>query len=316
MWFATDARGCGRNSSGLTSRRRRMESINFEFLRPYRPELAALGGLAERYAHPDPDSALVKLRTFAEQLVAALYDELALPTTRESSLYDLMSETSFRNAVPRVVVSKLHSLRVNGNKAAHGDRSTVATALWILREAFDLGCWYHVAFRRGDAGALPLYVEPSATGSAAGKDEQEQVKKERREILARLAAQEAQMQQLLADLESARQKAQTAERTAAELQEAARHAQEAADALRFDEVTTRRRMIDNALVAAGWDVGAAGRSTEQVGQEVSVPYQPNKTGEGQAGISLHKGPLDVRQGTGVAGVVRFNPVSGRAGETR
>jgi type I restriction enzyme R subunit len=264
-----------------------MESINFEFLRPYRPELAALGGLAESYAQPDPDSALVKLRTFAEQLVAGVYEELGLPAAKDSSLYDLMSEAAFRAAVPKVIVSKLHSLRVNGNKAAHGDRGSVATALWILREAFDLSCWYHVAFRKGDADSLPQFVEPAATGSPAGKEEQEQSKKERREILARLAAQEAQMQQLLADLDAARQKAQAAETKAADIQTVARQAQEAADVLRFDEATTRRRMIDSALVAAGWDVGADGRSTEQVGQEVLIPHQPNKTGEGYADYVLY-----------------------------
>src|ERR1044072_3445932 len=240
-----------------------MESVNFEFLRLYRPELAALGGLAERYAHPDPDSALVKLRTFAEQLVAAVYEELALPAARESTLHDPMSEAACRTAVPGVIVSKLHSLRVNGNKAAHGDRNNVATALWILREAFDLSCWYHVAFRKGDAGALPQFVEPAAAGSPAGNEEPYQGKKERREILARLAAQEAQMQELLAALDSARQKAQVAERNAAEIQAATRHAQEAVHSLRFDEATTRRRMIDSALVAAGWDVGAGARSDRQ-----------------------------------------------------
>jgi hypothetical protein len=45
-----------------------MKSANFEILRPRWPELAALGGFAEAYAHDDPASALVKLRLFAENL--------------------------------------------------------------------------------------------------------------------------------------------------------------------------------------------------------------------------------------------------------
>ena len=95
-----------------------MKSVNFEFLRSTYPELASLGGLAEAYTHNDPASALVKLRSFAEQLVAHIYEEAGLPATLESNLYDLLSETPFRDTVPRVVISKLHSLRVNGNKAA------------------------------------------------------------------------------------------------------------------------------------------------------------------------------------------------------
>ena len=39
-----------------------MKSLNFEFLRPFWPQLAELGGFAESYAHPDPDSSLVMER--------------------------------------------------------------------------------------------------------------------------------------------------------------------------------------------------------------------------------------------------------------
>ena len=50
-----------------------MDSKNFEMLRNQWPELATLGGFAERYAHSDASSALIKLRTFAEQLVQGIY---------------------------------------------------------------------------------------------------------------------------------------------------------------------------------------------------------------------------------------------------
>src|SRR5262245_5869803 len=123
-----------------------MQSVNFEFLRPYKPELASIGGLAEAYAYPDPESALVKLRNFAEILVSSIYNELSLPTPIQANLYDLLNETSFKKSVPPVVINKLHSLRVHGNKAAHGDKSSSTTALWILEEAFNLTSWYIVAF--------------------------------------------------------------------------------------------------------------------------------------------------------------------------
>ena len=55
-----------------------MQSTNFEFLRktPDFAVLADLAGFAETYAHPDPVSALVKLRTFGETLTLALYDSV------------------------------------------------------------------------------------------------------------------------------------------------------------------------------------------------------------------------------------------------
>ncbi len=46
-----------------------MQSKNFEFLRPTWADLADIGAIAEQYAHPDPESAVARLRTYAEQIV-------------------------------------------------------------------------------------------------------------------------------------------------------------------------------------------------------------------------------------------------------
>jgi type I restriction enzyme R subunit len=43
-----------------------MKSVNFEFLRARRAVLAELAGFAERYAHEDPASSLIKQRSFVE----------------------------------------------------------------------------------------------------------------------------------------------------------------------------------------------------------------------------------------------------------
>ena len=93
-----------------------MKSTNFEFLRPKWEELADLGALAEQYTHPDPPSAVVKLRTFAEQIVLFIYHKHGLPKPYQSNLNDLLTNASFVQAVPRVIVSKLHSLRIHGNQ--------------------------------------------------------------------------------------------------------------------------------------------------------------------------------------------------------
>jgi type I restriction enzyme R subunit len=41
-------------------------SMNFEFLRKNWPELADFGAYAEEYAFSDPQSALIKLRSYGE----------------------------------------------------------------------------------------------------------------------------------------------------------------------------------------------------------------------------------------------------------
>ena len=66
-----------------------MNSRNFEFLRSHDGELADLGGFAERYAHSDPASALVKLRLFGENLVADFLQHYCRPPS-----------SAFRRRVP------------------------------------------------------------------------------------------------------------------------------------------------------------------------------------------------------------------------
>jgi type I restriction enzyme, R subunit len=97
-----------------------MESKNFEMLREQWPELAALGGFAEKYARTDAPSTLMKLRTFAEQLVEGIYQAHNLPLPWQRNLFNLLGEDSFKKAVPKVVLDKLHQIRLDGNKAAHG----------------------------------------------------------------------------------------------------------------------------------------------------------------------------------------------------
>ncbi|MCK5666071.1 MAG: DEAD/DEAH box helicase family protein, partial [Thiotrichaceae bacterium] len=54
----------------------------------------------------------------------------------------------------------------------------------------------------------------------------------------------------------------------------------ATETLQFNEAETRKYLIDAELREVGWDVSLDGSSTEQVGQEVEVKYQPTDTGNG------------------------------------
>src|ERR1041385_3326115 len=91
-----------------------MKSINFEFLRPSFPELADLGGFAERYTFADPSSALVKLRMFAEAMVSAIYSHHKLPRPYQFNLNDMLNDEMFVSTTPKAVRYKLHELRVQG----------------------------------------------------------------------------------------------------------------------------------------------------------------------------------------------------------
>ena len=255
-----------------------MKSLNFEFLRGKRQELAALGAFAEQYAHPDPASALVKLRTFAEQIVLGIYQDLGLPKPLQADLIGLLNNDAFRAVVPRVVLGKLHVLRVKGNKAAHGQQANTPTALELLKEAFDLGRWLAVTYYGTRADSLPQFQPPSA--DPADQDSKGQLKREKRAILEKLAAQEAQMIEVLRELDAERERAKTAEKKAAELESIMSAGTVAAGELSFNEATTRARLIDAQLVDAGWEIGTNGANTAEVTQEEPVGHQPTPTGMG------------------------------------
>lgn len=218
-----------------------MRSINFEFLRPKWPELAGLGGFAEAYAHGDPIGAISKLRAFCEQAARFIHHELKLPRLIRPNLIDLLDDSTFQSAVPRVVVSKMHALRIEGNHAVHGNRGDTTTALRLLKEAYDLGRWLHVNFAHGRAEDCPPFTAPPEGGAEAADR-----RKEKRAILERIAAQEAQIQKLLEDLEAERAGADQAVATTAELQFALAAGQQAAAAVEAVDPlsSTRSRLAD------------------------------------------------------------------------
>lgn len=255
-----------------------MKSVNFEILRDGWPELAGLGAFAEAYAHADPASALVKLRLFAENLTKDIYRELRLPKPDLPTFVDLLKNDAFIAITPKVVLDKLHALRMHGNKAAHGEPVRSQHALWLLKEAHDLARWMCVRYGQAKADQLPAFQQPGIPGQVE--------ERERRQVLEKLAAQEAQMDALLSELEEARSKATAAQKEAAELKHLASSAQAAADELQFSEAETRTRLIDSMLASVGWDIAEGAKNTAQVGKEVEVDGQPTATGIGYADYVL------------------------------
>jgi type I site-specific restriction endonuclease len=265
-------------------RQTQMKTINFEFLKPDWKALANIAGFAEQYVHADPASALVKLRQFCEQVVEHIYAQHGLRKPYQCSLNDLLQEFSFKQAVPRVVISKLQSLRVHGNKAAHGEQVRTQESRWLLQEAYDLAKWLVVTYSGADIATLPPFQDPEPPST---RDPAE-LRREKKAILERLAKQEAQTEKLLRELAAARQLPRTAEVSLEELNAAAAAGQQSANRLKFDEAATRARLIDSLLVSAGWNVGANGTSTDEVGQEVRVLHQPTDSGEGYADYALYR----------------------------
>ncbi|OQX69582.1 MAG: hypothetical protein B6A08_04485 [Sorangiineae bacterium NIC37A_2] len=267
-----------------------MKSVNFEFLRARRAVMADLAGFAERYAHEDPASSLIKQRSFVEHAVGAIYENYRLRPPYSDNLNDLLNETAFRQAVPEVVQNKLHAVRRAGNHAAHPRRPiTSQLSLECLAQLFDIARWFFVQVDGGKLEATPKYMPPPPEPASAAKT---------KDALEKLRLAEAKYESVLKRLDeetkkrleaerAATEATRTAEENASELTKLREEGQKVASALEFNEATTRRRLIDQALLAAGWNVGIHGKSTEQVKQELKLTGLPTPSGDGSADYVLY-----------------------------
>ncbi|MFX8339453.1 hypothetical protein ABTL37_19945, partial [Acinetobacter baumannii] len=84
----------------------------------------------------DPGSSLTKLRIYGEQISKAIYWELRLKAPAVATFDGLLSNGEFKQAVPRIIIEKLHVLRKEGNKGAHGGAIPSDRLPWIIEEAF------------------------------------------------------------------------------------------------------------------------------------------------------------------------------------
>jgi len=260
-----------------------MKSQNFEFLRAKRAVLADLAGFAEKYVHSDPASSLLKQRGFVEHVVTAIYETYRLRPPFSDNLNDLMNAEPFRQSVPDVVQNKLHAVRKAGNLAAHPRRPIQSDlSLDCLYQLFDIARWFYLQVDGGKRADTPTYAAPAADTATNGKA---------KEALEKLRLAEAKYESILAALEEETKKRLEAERAAevheTELEKLKEEGQKVASVLQFNEETTRHRLIDQALLEAGWDVGARGRNTDEVRQEVQLFTMPTESGAGFADYVLY-----------------------------
>ena len=261
-----------------------LRSLNFEPLRAVYPELANMGGYAEHYAHTDPESALVKLRNFAERLVDRVYDKLKLQRVPQSNLVDLLHNASFREVAQPLVLDKLHLLRRLGNRGAHGEDVEAADAVRCVHEAWQLARWLHVSFLGGQVNDFVEFKQPPVEGI----DSKAEIKRKAKALAEENNLKEQRLRQALEELAALRaaDRASTpatqlaAPPTEQELLQAGQASAAAASQLKFSEDNTRKWLIDRDLRMAGWDVPAGTASSDSVGQEVEVPHQPTPTGKG------------------------------------
>jgi len=135
-------------------------SPNFAFLVKYDEVPVRHAALAERYVFDDPNSALIKLRQFAELLAqhAAAYTGVVVEAYE--SQRELIDKLWDRQIINAQVSQLFHGLRKAGNEAAHqhtGDRREAHHQLQMARK---LAIWFHKSFGGDTHFKVGAFVPP------------------------------------------------------------------------------------------------------------------------------------------------------------
>ena len=261
--------------------------MNFEHIHNKWPELHQLAAFAEDYVISDPQSALVKLRCFAEKVVGYLYKELQLPVLPNSNIYDKLISDDFTSVVPRLMTDKLHAIRKSGNQAAHEGKVDQQQAIWILKESYFVACYLFMAYDNGKQDDCPAFTIPEQKQPADQADAE--FAKKNKQLAKQLAEHEARLKKALQELEASKEVQKQAQIEAVKLKQTINQVKvnkvidrnsQIVSSFNFNEAETRARIIDMDLRAAGWKVSLDETSTEEVGKEVQVSDQPTSTGIG------------------------------------
>ena len=112
------------------------------------PLLVHYASQAERYVFDDPNTALIKLRQFAEVLAKQAAAHAGVYDAQTENLSDILARLSERGMLTREVADLFHGLRKAGNSAAHQHTGTRREALHQLKMARTLAVWLHRSTRR------------------------------------------------------------------------------------------------------------------------------------------------------------------------
>ena len=243
-----------------------IKSKNFRFLEEKLPELACLADFAEEYVYSDPASSLVKLRSFVEKSIHIIYAELGLRESEYANLNELMNDPQFTQMISPELLTKLHAIRMNGNKAAHSHQVSTESAKWLLKEAYDISKWMHLSFNGGKLAEINPFIIPEKID----QDLQSQ----------KLAEKEIEIQKLLKEIEEKRKEAFQAKKDKEHYLQVLSRSQSVASELEYNEEQTRHHLIDSMLRSAKWDVRKDKEDSDEVKQEFPVKHQPTQTGDG------------------------------------
>ncbi|MFK4851202.1 DEAD/DEAH box helicase family protein [Microbacterium sp. ZW T6_19] len=244
---------------------------NFDFVKLTQPQLFDDARRAETYVTTDPRTACFYARRVVENLVVHLGEVWNTPQPYRDDLAARISEPEFARRAGRTITLKLTLIRKEGNTAVHRTQAVAPqTAIGILRELFHVLVWagFHHS-PHPEAAPTGSQFDPELAAKAAPLSRTELVAlaakfKEQDENYARavaqknelLAAQEAEIARLRAEIEGAQRQ------------------NVATDDHDYSEAETRTHLIDALLRESGWAL------SEERDREHLVQGMPSPSGIG------------------------------------
>ena len=132
----------------------------FEFLRSFWPDLHAPAVEAEQSAASLPTFAAVRLRGFAETMIAHLFRHMGLLADAQDNLYDRLKILQSEGHLDAHILAKFHTIRKLGNVAAHNGSVSAEQAESLIEDAWSLAHWFcrhvrpDIVWPTADAGPI------------------------------------------------------------------------------------------------------------------------------------------------------------------
>ena len=160
---------------------------NFGQLAEHDEGLLRLGLLAERYFPADPNTALLKLRQFAELLAQNTAARIGLYASAQEPQADLLRRLEENGILTREIAGLFRQVRLTGNAANHALAGDHRTALATLKIAWQLGLWFHRTFTDPDyrAGAF-IPPQPPPDAAAEAREQSTEAQRQAAELRAEL----------------------------------------------------------------------------------------------------------------------------------
>lgn len=118
--------------------------------------------MAERAFASDPNTTLIKLRQFAEAMAQALAARSGIEFDVETTQADLLHRLHREIQLDPEIRALFHTLRIEGNKAAHEFHTQHREAMDGLKVARSLAIWYHQAVgKQGTAFKAGPFIPPA-----------------------------------------------------------------------------------------------------------------------------------------------------------